>query len=165
MPDRTTYDEAMRFSQVRLKIQDQDIKHGRVETMSTQTAAGLFTQPWGVQGGFAVVYKFRASSGKLRALRCFLVKLPTDTQFRYERMSVYFAQHAPAITVGFTYYDDGIVLKEIVNGQQQSKSYPVIDMEWIEGQTLIERVDELCLKRDQAGLADLIQQWRRILEI
>lgn len=163
MPERTPYDEAMMLSQARLRVPDADLKHGQVETISMQTNAGVIKRPWGIQGGFAVVYKFRTQSGKMRALRCFLVQTDPDMQFRYERISAYFAAHASDITVEFKYYDSGIVLKENIQGQLQNRTYPIIEMEWIEGMTLVEGVDELCRKRDQAGLADVIDQWIAIL--
>jgi hypothetical protein len=163
MPERTPYDEAMLMSPARLKVPDPDLKQGKVETITLRTAAGTMQRPWGVQGGFAVVYKFRTQSGKMRALRCFLVQMTPDTQFRYERISTYFAAHAPNITVGFKYYDAGIILKEQVYGQLQSRTYPVIEMEWIEGVTLVDRVDELSRQRDRVGLEDLVNQWLAIL--
>src|SRR5947209_19672500 len=98
MPERAPYDEAMLLARARLKIPDPDFKQGKVETITVPTVAGAMQRPWGVQGGFAVVYKFRRQSGKLRALRCFLVQMTPDTQFRYERIGPYFATHAPDIT-------------------------------------------------------------------
>src|SRR5260370_230398 len=163
MPERTPYDEAMMLSQARLRVLDADLKHGQVETISMQTNAGVIKRPWGIQGGFAVVYKFRTQSGKMRALRCFLVQMDPDMQFRYERISAYFAAYASDITVEFKYYNSGIVLKENIQGQLQNKTYPVIEMEWIEGVTLIEGIDELCRKRDQTRLADVVDQWIAIL--
>ncbi len=164
MPERGHYDEAMLFSQARLKVQDLDLKQGKVEMITVKTARGAIERPWGRQGGFAVVYKYRTQSGKTRALRCFLIPMTADTQFRYERMGTYFTSHAPNITVGFKYYDSGIVLKEpVYGGQLQSKTYPVIDMEWIEGVTLVDYLDELCRRGDRAGLEDVVNQWLAIL--
>ncbi len=163
MPERATYDEAMLLAQARLKVLDPDLKQGKVERITLQTVAGVMERPWGIQGGFAVVYKFRTQSGKVRALRCFLVHMNPDTQFRYERIGAYFAAHAPDITVEFKYCNDGIILKETVYGKLESKTYPVIEMEWVEGATLVEHIDELCKKRDRAGLADVVKQWLAIV--
>src|SRR5437588_11088232 len=101
MPDRAAYDEAMLLSQARLKVQDQDLKQGSVETITLQTVAGSMKRPWGIQGGFAVVYKFSKQSGKRRALRCFLTRMDPNIQYRYERIGTYFATHAPDIAVEF----------------------------------------------------------------
>ncbi len=164
MPDRLSCDDAMRLSRARLRVQDPDLKHGQVEMLIKQTAIGPISDPWGIQGGFAVVYKFRTQSGKIRALRCFLVQMPPDTQFRYERIGPYFASHAADITVEFKYHPGGILIAENAPGQTLlNRPFPLIEMEWVEGMKLIDRVDELCRKQDRAGLEDLVNQWLAIL--
>ena len=161
MPGRLEYDEAMLFSAIRLKIQDPDLKQGKVEMLSAQTAQGTVDQPWGVEGGFAVVYKFRRKSGALCALRCFRVPVKPDTQFRYERIGPYFHAHAPDITAGFHYYDAAILVKE--QGKPQNQAFPVIEMDWIDGVNLVDKVDELCRKRARKALKDLTEQWLALL--
>jgi hypothetical protein len=165
MPNRLSCDEAMRLSRARLRVQDSDLKQGKVEMLINQTAIGPVPSPWGIQGGFAVVYKFRTHSDKMRALRCFLAPMEPDIQFRYERIGTYFATHARNITVEFKYHNDGIVIKENVPGQtlDQGRTYPLVEMEWVEGMTLIDRIDELCRRRDRAALEDLINQWLAML--
>ncbi|HTK09534.1 MAG TPA: hypothetical protein VL485_20355 [Ktedonobacteraceae bacterium] len=164
MPERAAYDEAMLLSQARLKVQDQDLKQGKVETITLQTVAGTMKRPWGIQGGFAVVYKFATQSGNMRALRCFLAKMDPDIQLRYERIAYYFATHVPGVGVEFKYYDNGILLKEVIYGQILNKTYPLVEMEWIEGLTLVDYVDELCLKWDTATLGNLVSQWETIIK-
>ncbi len=163
MPDRLSYDEAMLFSSVRLKIQDPELKQGKVEKMTTRTNMGKIERPWGAQGGFAIVYKFRTRSGMLRALRCFSVAPKPDMQSRYEHIGPYFYQHAPNITTTFKYHDNGILVKEQNN--PAGKIYPIIEMDWIEGVTLVERIDELCQNHDRAVLRDLSNQWVNILRV
>jgi hypothetical protein len=161
MPGRIEYDEAMLFSAIRLKIQDADVKQGKVEMLSVKTAQGVMDRPWGIEGGFAVVYKFRRKSGALCALRCFRVSMKPDTQFRYERLGPYFHMHAPDITAGFKYHDAAIMVKE--QGKAQNQPFPVIEMDWIDGVTLVEKVDELCRKRARKPLKDLAEQWLTLL--
>jgi hypothetical protein len=161
MPERLSYDEAMLFSTVRLKILDSQIKQGKVETVTVQTQAGQMIRPWGMEGGFAVVYKFRTLGGQLRALRCFRVPMKPDTQFRYEHIGPYFHKHAAAITAGFKYHDQGILVKE--QGKQGGTIYPIIEMDWVDGVTLVEKLEELCQKRDRATLKNLSDQWLTIL--
>src|SRR5439155_27145622 len=84
MPERTACDEAIRLSPTRLRIPDPDLKQGQVEMFQIHTAHHVIQRPWGIEGGFAVVYKFRTASGKLRALRCFRIPMDLDTQSRYE---------------------------------------------------------------------------------
>src|SRR5216110_612095 len=165
MPERSAYDEAILLPQVRLRVQDKEPTEGQVEKFQVRMVVGSIERPWGLEGGFAVVYKYRTRSGTVRALRCFRVPINPDVQFRYERIGTYFATHAPTITASFTYHNQGIVVKEQVYGQLQSNVYPVIEMEWIEGKTLLEHVDTLCQQRDKAGLVHLIEQWLDLLRI
>jgi hypothetical protein len=48
--------------------------------------------PYGMQDGFANVYKFKTQSGKLRALRVFTRQMDPDIKFRYEKLGPYFKQ-------------------------------------------------------------------------
>jgi serine/threonine protein kinase len=159
---RLPYDEAMTFSAVRLKIQDPELRQGKVETAILQTNAGPVERPWGIEGGFAVVYKFRTRSGQFRALRCFRVPMSSDMQFRYEQIGPYFHAHIPTITAGFKYHAQGITVKE--SGQARGETYPIIEMDWIEGVTLIDKLHELCNKRDRITLKALSEQWLSVLE-
>ena len=162
MPDRLSYDEAMLYSQHCLKIQDLDLKQGNVETYAIKTTIGEMKKPWGIEGGFAVVYKFRTQSGQMKAMRCFRVAMNPDTQSRYEKMNVYFRQHVPDITIDFRYYEDGILVKESAQATQK-KVCPVIVMEWIDGVTLLDKVDELCSQRDNLALERLADKWLGVI--
>lgn len=161
MPERLPYDEAMLFGGARIKIPDPEIKQGKVEVYTIPTAKGKMQRPWGIEGGFAVVYKYRKRSGLFCALRCFRVSMSPDTQFRYEHIGPYFSAYARHITAGFKYHEKGILVKELAQGpgQKDGLIYPVIEMDWIEGLTLVEKVDELCMKGDRAGLLALAQRW------
>jgi hypothetical protein len=163
MPERTNCDEAIQFSRTRLRIPEPDLKDGQVEMFQIPTANRIIQRPWGIEGGFAVVYKFRTASGKLRALRCFRVPMNPDTQSRYELMGPYFFQHAPTITATFKYYQQGLMIKETVSGSPRETIYPLIDMEWVEGDILLDKVDALCQEGDRQGLEQLIQEWLALL--
>ncbi len=156
MPARLDYDQAILFAETRLKVSNSDLRAGQVETVKM----GATSLPWGNQGGFAVVYKFRSKSGSMRALRCFTrTVIDPDFKNRYERIGPYFRAHAAEITADFTYYDQGIEVLEMVNGQPQNTIYPIIDMEWIEGVTLFDYVEKLCKQRDQAKLGEIANRW------
>ncbi|GCE04730.1 hypothetical protein [Dictyobacter aurantiacus] len=161
MPDRLAYDEAMLFAAVRLKVADPELKQGKVATLITRTALGPVERPWGIEGGFAVVYKFMTRSGEARALRCFRVPIDADMRFRYERIGAFFRSHLPDITVDCSYYPDCLVVKE--QGVSPSRAYPVIAMEWVDGLTLLEMVDECCRHRNIQRLRRLVQQWEQLI--
>ncbi len=158
---RDSYNEAIRLASVRLKIPDPDLKQGAVEMIKMPSNTANYQMPWANGGGFAIVYKFRTQRGHFKAIRCFLVDMTSDTQQRYELMSRFFARHMPTITAGFQYYDSGINIKR--SGQAQLVSRPVIVMDWIDGGRLIDKVDELCKKRDSVALGRLVDQWLDIL--
>lgn len=159
MPERLPYDEALRAAAVRLKVSDPEIKEGQVEMIKMPTAKGVVENPWGVEGGFAVVYKFRTRSGQFRALRCFRVPMEPDMQFRYEQIGPYFHQYASDLTASFRYHDNGIS----VNEQGKPKVYPLIEMDWIDGVHLVDWIDELCQRGDHDGLQKLGEQWAGLL--
>jgi serine/threonine protein kinase len=163
MPDRLAYDEAIVLGQARLKVADSNLKQGKVAMTELKTHAGLVKRPWGLEGAFAVVYKFTTSKGEPCALRCFKMQVSQDMQTRYEQLGAYFRAHAPDITTQFTYYNTGIEVEERLQGKTQSHVYPLIAMDWIEGETLLERVDALCKDHDQAGLDRLAEQWLALL--
>ncbi|HEX7733623.1 MAG TPA: hypothetical protein VF458_02125 [Ktedonobacteraceae bacterium] len=163
MPDRLSYDEAMLYARHNLKIQEPDLKQGAVETYAIKTTAGEMKKPWGREGGFAVVYKFRTLSGQLKALRCFRSATAPDIRARYDLMSDFFRQYVPDITIELRFYEEGILVKDSVQATQK-RACPVIVMEWVEGTTLLDKVDELCKQRDGQALGALAAQWLELLE-
>lgn len=161
MPERIVCDQAIQLASTRLKVSDPDLVQGQVEMFKIAAGKWEMPRPWGREGGFAVVYKFRTRSGKLRALRCFRVPMKHDIQDRYEQIGPYFSQHIPSITVECRFYAQGIVIGE----GQERRPYPLIDMEWVEGITLLEKVERLCEQRDRNGLADLVRQWEQLVRL
>ena len=155
------YNEAIQMAPIRLKVPDPDLKQGTVEMIKMSSNSGNYKMPWANNGSFAIVYKFRAKSGQLKAMRCFLVDPNPDTQQRYEQMSRFFSKHVPAITADFHYYDIGIAIKK--TGQPQPVTHPIIVMDWIDGGRLLDRVIALCKQRDSASLLSLVEQWLDLL--
>ena len=157
------YDEALLLPKMRLQIPESDIRDGSVEEITIPTSQGSYKRPWGQPGTFAVVYKFRTASGQFKALRCFRVEMQPDIHERYLEMSRYFRAHLPTITAGFHYYGDGILIDEHVHGKKQQVPHALIVMDWIEGETLLDKVNTLCIQRDQVGLGQLADQWLDLL--
>jgi serine/threonine protein kinase len=160
--DQRTFDEAILLSRTRLKLPD--LLHGAVEKITIATSSCEYERPWSINGGFATVYKFRTQDGRHKALRCFRVSMRPEIKDRYAQFSGYFGALAPDITAGFHYYDDGISIDEVIGGVKKRRSHPVILMDWIDGVTLLEKVDTLCQHRDQGGLAHLCEQWLILLD-
>lgn len=163
--DQKSFDEAILLPQARLRVSDPEILYGTVEMVPVVTDVWRYERPWGVSGGFATVYKFRTQTGMVKALRCFRVAMGKDSSIRFSRLSEYLRTHLSGITVNFQYYEEGILVKEQVQGVVQKVPHSITVMDWIEGLTLIEKVDELCRKRDQQALRQLIVRWVGLLRI
>ena len=118
--------------------------------------------PLAIQGGSAIVYKFRTKSNQLRALRAITNSNRGDLKSRYETFHPYLRTHAAGVTVDFIYHDKGITLKD---AQGTSHVYPLIDMEWVEGKTLIDTVNDLCRQGDRDALDQLGRRWMELLNI
>ena len=153
-PGRVEFDEAMSIH--RLLVNDSNIREGKVEKYTYMTSLGEIQVPWGLQGGFAIVYKFRAKNGELKALRVPTRPTGADMTLRYAQMTLYFELNASDITVKFKYHSSGIRVGTSIGGWQV---FPLLEMDWVEGVTLIDWVDRLCQKQDINGLSDLVDRW------
>jgi serine/threonine protein kinase len=95
-------------------------------------------EPWYSTGGLAIVFKIKLQ-GKAYALKCFHKESP-ERQFRLRRIANYIKQNPSPFLVEFDYLDNELWVE--TNGQGQG--YPVVLMEWIEGKTLDNYLEELC---------------------
>jgi hypothetical protein len=85
-------------------------------------------RPWA--GAFAVVYKAYSADGQRPfAMRVFTSESP-ERRERYELTSAYMKGHKPRCLVEFEYRDQSI------RSAGDGKWYPLILMEWVEGETL-----------------------------
>lgn len=86
----------------------------------------------GYSGGYSVVYPIKVNRKKL-ALRCW-IKDAGAIKERYARIKKHLQFYPTSYLVDFGYVDEGIE----VDGHQ----YPISYMEWIEGKTLSQFIDE-----------------------
>ena len=107
-------------------------------------------RPWA--GSFAVVYKATDREGTTRAVRVFSTESPQRRE-RYDCIAGYLSAHKLPCLVNFEYRDDEI--RCLTDGRW----YPMILMEWVEGETLLEWVE--AVHRDGAGasLAKAAERW------
>lgn len=108
--------------------------------------------PQPVTGGFASVYQVAA--GKSRwAVRCFLHRIP-DLQERYALIRRALKSKPLGSTVEFEYLSEGI--------RTRGSWYPVLKMEWVEGETL-----NVHVKKNLANpksLSKLADRWAELVE-
>jgi serine/threonine protein kinase len=107
--------------------------------------------PVGASGNFAVVYEVNIGTKKY-AVRCFTRQV-TDQQDRYEKLSTYLAGFGIPAFVDFTYLQHGIR----VRGQW----YPIVKMEWAEGQQLHRYVESNL--RNGVALGQLAARFRGVI--
>jgi eukaryotic-like serine/threonine-protein kinase len=111
----------------------------------------LYGIPMPASGNSAVVFKARID-GKDQALR-FFIREDASSGERYAALGHHVATHSLAHCVaGTSWIDDAIE----ING----RTWPVIQMDWIDGRTLDSYVGHLVERHDVAALQVLATNWR-----
>ncbi len=121
-PSPQDYQEAIQAPL--LNVDDQELQAGEVE----QNALGL---PRPRTGFFATVYKMQCGSTNW-AIRCFLNNIQ-DQEQRYAELSKFVMSDKLDCTVRFHYVEQGIKVR--------GSWYPILKMEWVDGETLGEFVE------------------------
>jgi serine/threonine protein kinase len=98
---------------------DPDLRAGKV----AETPLGL---PLALSGGFALTYTVQSRQRKF-AVRCFHREVP-QAQARYTQISTKLRSLASPYFVNFDFQASGIRIR--------GKPYPVVKMDWVEGDTL-----------------------------
>lgn len=151
------------FTEYQAKIQNPhvcfrsaDLKTAQLVRMPIQTPQGLKTMPKVWSGQSAVVFRMD-SPVKHWAVRCFLSQT-SDQYRRYNLLNQYLAslptQWSPrTYLVEFHYLDQEMLVS--------SKRYPIVKMEWVEGEKLHEFVNQNIA--DKTALLKLAEHWRGII--
>jgi serine/threonine protein kinase len=126
-------------------FQDLELKAGQVSV----NKIGL---PRVASGNFASVYEMRNGAHRW-AVRCFL-RQGEDQQNRYALLSLYLAKLIVPGLVEFSYQQEGIRVR--------GKWYPVVKMEWVEGETLTTYVQKNLHQPET--LRNLALQWRGLID-
>ncbi len=108
-------------------------------------------RPWA--GAFAVVYKATDVYGQNPfAVRIFTTESP-ERRERYDHISAYLKARRLSCMCDFEYRDSAI------RSASDGKWYPVILMEWVQGETLFRWVQDQCRKGDSPALARAAEMW------
>ncbi len=108
-------------------------------------------RPWA--GAFAVVYKATDVYGQNPfAVRVFTTESP-ERRERYDHISAYLKARRLACMCDFEYRDAAI------RSASDGKWYPLILMEWVQGDTLFRWVQARCRENNSAALAHAAEQW------
>ena len=113
-------------------------------------------QPFGISGQFAVVYQAKLPDGRRWAVRAF-TSSKDERGERYQKVSEYLRhkQDVDAL-VDFKYHRRGI---RAVDG----KFYPMVTMEWVQGETLFDWVAAQCEQARTRDLRRLVDAWAALI--
>ncbi len=108
-------------------------------------------RPWA--GAFAVVYKaFSPDDQRPFAVRVFTSESP-ERRERYELIAAYAKDHKPRCLVEFEYRDQSI------RSAGDGKWYPVILMEWVQGETLFNWLRDRCREGNGEAVGFIADRW------
>jgi hypothetical protein len=131
-PQIIDYNEAVQDP--RHSFTDPELQVGRV----AETPLGL---PLALSGGFALTYTVQSGSRKY-AVRCFHREVP-EVQKRYSAISAKLRTLGSPYFVNFSFEEQGIRI--------QAKPYPVVKMDWAEGETLGVYLDRAASNKVEMG--------------
>ena len=109
-------------------------------------------QPRAWAGSFAVVYKGIDCTGNPMAIRVFSTESP-HRRGRYEQIGEYLTGRRLACLVSFEYREEEI--RSLSDGNR----YPIVLMDWVEGETLFQWVQNQCRSGNAAAIRVPRQQW------
>jgi serine/threonine protein kinase len=122
------------------------------QLQSCSFAKDALGQPRAWSGSFAVVYKMIDSQGHPRALRVFSTASPQKRE-RYDCIAEYLRTRKISALIGFEYRN------EEIRSSGDGKRYPVVLMDWVEGQTLFQWVRSHCRANERARLDEAARYW------
>jgi hypothetical protein len=108
-----------------------------------------------IAGGPAVVFKMQDSRNikKLYALKCFTQE-QTQRKYHFEEIHKYLKELNSPYLVDYKYLENELWVND--------GEYPVLLMEWIEGETMSQKIGELCEANDKQGLARLSYNFNKM---
>ena len=112
-------------------------------------------QPWA--GAFAVVYKGISIAERPFAVRVFTTESP-ERREHYHEISAYLKTRNLSCLVNFEYRDDSI------RSAGDGKWYPLVLMDWVEGQTLFRWARARALEGNRGAMAGLARRWLELVK-
>lgn len=106
-------------------------------------------------GAFAVVYRLMLPDGRSQAVRLFL-KDGDDRRERYALIHEHLAKSPLPCLVAFTYAEDAFRAAD-------GKRYPMMTMDWVEGETLFDWLHDRATRGDARAIAAVAAKWRELI--
>lgn len=144
-------------SHFQASIQNPKIAFRDPQLQSCSFAKDALGQPRAWSGSFAVVYKMIDSAGNPRALRVFSTASPQRRE-RYNCIAEYLRTRRLDALVDFEYRG------EEIRSFGDGKRYPVVLMDWVEGETLFQSVRSHCQANAKARLDEAARCWLALTE-
>jgi hypothetical protein len=132
-------------------IQRPDLCFMDSDLRKSTTIPGVFGLPKLISGGFAGVFQVKRGK-KSYAARCFL-KDVKDIEKRYKVIHDFLKRRRISCFVKFKYIEQGILVK--------GKWYPILKMEWLDGQTLGEYVEKK--RKNSQEMVNLAQKMKKMV--
>jgi hypothetical protein len=148
----TELDDAITRYRARLLVPT--LNKGQLTMGVRKTPAGDVQYPLVRGGQFARVYRINDVNKVARAVRCYYTAPRPQFRRRYDLIDDFFHNNVPKITADFWFHERGLRIST-----QPDVVMPIMEMEWIEGQTLLARVDKLTQQGDKASLRTLAHAW------
>jgi|GEM_PF-5016459 len=143
--------------QARVKVPS--LRMGTPKFVDFLTSAGARKVPLSYQGGFARVFRWTDANSKERAVRCFFNTPRPEFLARFQSVDQFFRQQLPSATAEFTFHEQGLLIKS----GGSDNVIPIIEMEWVEGDTLVKHVDRLVSQKDIVGLRNLAKRFADLI--
>ncbi len=143
--------------QARVKVPS--LRMGTPKFVDFITAVGARKVPLSYQGGFARVFRWTDANSKERAVRCFFTTPRPEFLARFQSVDQFFRQQLPSATAEFTFHEQGLLIKS----GGSDNVIPIIEMEWVEGDTLVKHVDRLVSQKDIVGLRNLAKRFADLI--
>ena len=130
----------------RIAFRDPRLQHSSIEKNEQNQP-----RPWA--GAFAVVYKgIDAEHQRPFAVRVFTTESP-ERRERYDLISGYLQGRKLNCLVDFAYHDRSI------RSAGDGKWYPLIIMDWVQGETLFNWLRARCLEGNREAVAQIADRW------
>lgn len=111
-------------------------------------------EPWYSTGGLAIVFKLKLKD-KLYALKCFYTEA-NERQERLGLIAAYLKENPSPYFVDFTYLENELWVE---TDNDEGQGYPVVLMEWVEGKTLDNYLEHICIQNNTSALKNLYFQF------
>ncbi len=133
-------------------MQNPQIAFRNAELQRIRIARNPLNQPRAWAGQFANVYQGVFPNGHSRAVRVFTSPSP-ERRERYQAIDAYLNSRRPNCLVQFTYEEKG------VRSAGDGKWYPLVTMDWVEGDTLYQYLRVQCLRGNGKAVERLCELW------